>query len=208
MPTPQNGQTHSSNSSATADQLSECVLPFCMVGVKGLTIEKLESSVDHDLGNIQNATPSMHLINTPLLYRKDNSCELSSNVCTDHMSFHEEVLFLTKVLDNKQKSIGNLLNIINYMHRNSNEPGNNFYETMNAQSVQINATAGERRESERQTQSEGFRNEETQKDLDIENRSIITIENQLIEFHQKQQEKFKQIKKPHISPNLNENLQK
>ena len=62
------------------------------------TIEKLESSVDHDLGNIQNATPSMHLINTPLLYRKDNSCELSSNVCTDHMSFHEEVLFLTKVL--------------------------------------------------------------------------------------------------------------
>ena len=34
------------------------------------TIEKLESTADHDLGNIQNATPSMHLINTPLLYRK------------------------------------------------------------------------------------------------------------------------------------------
>ena len=49
------------------------------------TIEKLEPSADHDLGNIQNATPSMYLINTP--YRKHNSCELSSN------AFHEEVLF-------------------------------------------------------------------------------------------------------------------
>ena len=57
------------------------------------TIEKLESFTGHDLGNIQNAKPSMPLINTPLLYRKDNSCGLSSNVCTDHRFFHEEVLF-------------------------------------------------------------------------------------------------------------------
>ena len=47
------------------------------------TLEKLESSAHHDLGNIHNATPIIHLINTPLLYRKDNSCGLSSNVCTD-----------------------------------------------------------------------------------------------------------------------------
>ena len=33
------------------------------------TIEKLESFADHDLGNIQNVTSSMHLINKPLLYR-------------------------------------------------------------------------------------------------------------------------------------------
>ena len=57
------------------------------------TIEKLESPADHDLGNIQNATPSMHLINTPLLYRKDSSCGLSSNVCTEHRFFHKEILF-------------------------------------------------------------------------------------------------------------------
>ena len=31
-PTPQNGQTHSNNSSATADDLFECIWPFCMVG--------------------------------------------------------------------------------------------------------------------------------------------------------------------------------
>ena len=47
------------------------------------TLEKLESSAHHDLGNIHNATPSIHLINTPPLYRKYNSCGLSSNVCTD-----------------------------------------------------------------------------------------------------------------------------
>ena len=85
------------------------------------TIEKLESSADHD------------------------SCGFCSNICTDHRFFHQEVLFLRKELDNKQKTIDNLLNIITHMYRNSNEPGNNFYENKNAQSVQINATAGERR---------------------------------------------------------------
>ena len=59
-----------------------------------------------------------------------------------------------------------------------------------------------------QNQSEGLRNEETQQHWDIENRSIITIENQLIEFCQKQQEKFKELKTSHISPNSNEKLQK
>ena len=31
-PTPQNGETHSNNSSAVADELFECVWPFCVVG--------------------------------------------------------------------------------------------------------------------------------------------------------------------------------
>ena len=82
------------------------------------TVEKLESSADHDLGNIQNTTPNMHLINTTLLYREDNSCGFSSNVCNDHMFFHKEVLFLGKELHNKQKTVNSLLNTINYMHRN------------------------------------------------------------------------------------------
>ena len=46
-------------------------------------IEKLESFADHDLGNIKNVTQSMHLINTTLLYLKDNSGGHSSNVCTN-----------------------------------------------------------------------------------------------------------------------------
>ena len=32
VPIPQNGQTHSNNSSVLADELFECVWPFCGVG--------------------------------------------------------------------------------------------------------------------------------------------------------------------------------
>ena len=109
------------------------------------------------------------------------------------------------------------------MHRHSNEPGNNFFKNTNAQPVQINPKAGERFQTQNrkkltnenntykdftlnQTQSEGLWNVKTQQYRDVENRSINTIENQLIEFRQKEQ--FTQIKKPHISPNSNENLQK
>ena len=63
-------------------------------------IEKLEFFDGHDLRNIQNVTPSMHLINTPLLFRKDHSGGQSSNVSTDDKVFYEEV-FLTKELNNK-----------------------------------------------------------------------------------------------------------
>ena len=59
-------------------------------------IEKLESFVGHDLGNIQNATPIMDLINTPLLYRKDNLGGHTSTVCTDDRFFQEEFWFLRK----------------------------------------------------------------------------------------------------------------
>ena len=56
-------------------------------------IEKLEFVDGHDLRNIQNVTPGMHLINTPLLFRKDHSGGQSSNVSTDDKVFYEEVFF-------------------------------------------------------------------------------------------------------------------
>ena len=63
----------------------------------------------------------------------------------------KKIFFLRKELDNKQKTINNLLNIINYMHRHSNEPGNNFSKNTNAQPVQINAKAGERFQTRNRT---------------------------------------------------------
>ena len=36
MPIPQNSQRHSNNSSPTADELFECVLPFCGVGAENV----------------------------------------------------------------------------------------------------------------------------------------------------------------------------
>ena len=39
MPTSQNGQTHSNNSSAVGDELFECVWPFVGLALKGSTIQ-------------------------------------------------------------------------------------------------------------------------------------------------------------------------
>ena len=160
-------------------------------------------------------------INTPLLYRKDNLDGHSSNVCTDDRFFYEEILFLRRELDHKQKTINNLVKIINYMHTNSNESGENIHKNTNTQPIQINATAEEQGRNNvtvniimykdiplNQTQSEENRNEELQQQLLIESKSIITIEDRLTEFRKKQEEKFTKIKEPRVSPNSIENLHK
>ena len=104
--------------------------------------------------------------------------------------------------------------MIAYMHTNSNESGGNIHKNTNTQPIQINATAEEQGRNNvtvdnitckdiplNQTQSKEHRNEELRRHQVIENRSIITIENQLTEFCKKQQEKFTKIKKPHVSLN-------
>ena len=75
------------------------------------------------------------------------------------------------------------------MHTNSNESGENISKNTNTQPIQINATAEEQGRNNmykyiplNQTHSEEHRNEELQQHQVIENRSITTIENQLIEF--------------------------
>ena len=106
-------------------------------------IKKLESFAHQAPGNFQNITPSMHTINTPQLYWKDNLDGHSSNVCTDDRIFYEEILFLRRELDHKQKTINNLVKMINYMDTNSNESGENIHKNTNTQPIQINATAEE-----------------------------------------------------------------
>ena len=125
--------------------------------------------------------------------------------------FHKGVLFFRKELDNKQKTINNLLNIINYMHRNSKNLVIIFTKLQMLSLARLmqqlesdvfkrkieitQQSYKDKRERKNitlsQTLSEGLRNEETQQHQDTENKSIITIENQLIEFRQKQPEKFK-----------------
>ena len=183
--------------------------------------KKLESFAHQVPGNFENITPNMPAINTPLLYRKDNLDGHSSNACADNRFFYEEILFLRKDLDHKQKTIDNLLKIINHMHANSKKSRENIHKNMNSQPIQINTTTKEQGRNNitvdditykdiplKQTQSEEQRDKELQRHQVIENRSIITIENQLTEFRKKQQEKFTKIKKPHVSPKSNENLHK
>ena len=105
------------------------------------------------------------------------------------------------------------------MDANSNESGENIHKNTNTQPIQMNATAEEQSRNNitvdditykyiplNQTQSEEHRDTELQWHQVIENRSIITIENQLTKFRKKQQEKFTKIYKPHVSPKSNENL--
>ena len=183
--------------------------------------KKLESFAHQVPGNFEDITPNMPAINTPLLYRKDNLDGHSSNAYADNRFFYEEILFLRKDLDHKQKTIDNLLKIINHMHANSKKSRENIHKNMNSQPIQINTTTKEQGRNNitvdditykdiplKQTQSEEQRDKELQRHQVIENRSIITIENQLTEFRKKQQEKFTKIKKPHVSPKSNENLHK
>ena len=107
------------------------------------------------------------------------------------------------------------------MHTNSNKSGESIHKITNTQTIQINATAEEQGRKNvtadnitykdiplNQMQSKEHQNEELQQHQVIENKSIITIETQLTEFRKKQQEKFTKIKKPHVSPNSNENFHK
>ena len=57
------------------------------------TAEKLEYFADHDLRNIENVTPSMLLLNIPLLYQKVNSGGHSNNICTDDRFLQEKSFF-------------------------------------------------------------------------------------------------------------------
>ena len=70
-------------------------------------------------------------------------------------------------MDQKQRTIDNLLKIINCMHTNSNESGENIPKHTNTQPIQINATAKEQCKNntyknipQNQTQHEEHRNEE------------------------------------------------
>ena len=101
------------------------------------------------------------------------------------------------------------------MHTNSNESGENIPKHTNTQPIQINATAKEQCKNNtykniplNQTQHEEHRNEKLQQHQVIGYGSIITIENQLIEFRKKQQQKFTKTKRSHVSPKSNENLHK
>ena len=76
----------------------------------------------------------MHLLNTHLLCRKDNSGGHGSKVCIDDRFFQDKVLFLRKELNHKEKAISTFLNI-NYSHTNQNEFGESFYKNTNAQSI-------------------------------------------------------------------------
>ena len=63
-PTQQNGQTHLNDSLATADELFECVWPFCGVGTK-------------TVGNLDTTTPLVEILINLSINLKTFSAEIS-----------------------------------------------------------------------------------------------------------------------------------
>ena len=108
-------------------------------------------------------------------------------------------MYALTIVFSKGRIIENLLNIINYMYTNPTKSGKNVYKNMDAQLFQINATAEKHFQTQskniltvknnthkditlNQTLSKEHWHKELQQHRDVENRSIDTIENQLIEF--------------------------
>ena len=60
MPTSQNGQTHSNNSSAVADELFECVWPYVGLKLEGLSVPLVK---DYEITMVLLLTTSYTIIN-------------------------------------------------------------------------------------------------------------------------------------------------
>ena len=88
------------------------------------TSQNLEDAIDSDLGGIHSATPIIHCVKTPSLQTEGTSPSVGVNYLADDILWREEILFLRRELENKQKTIDKLFNIL---RNNNNEIKNNFF---------------------------------------------------------------------------------
>ena len=88
------------------------------------TSQNLKDAIDSDLGGIHSATPIIHCVKTPLLQTEGTSPSVGVNYLTDDILWREEILFLRRELENKQKNIDKLFNIL---RSNNNEVTKQFF---------------------------------------------------------------------------------
>ena len=88
------------------------------------TLQNLKDVIDSDLGGIHSATPIIHCVKTPLLQTEGTSPSVGVNYLTDDILWREEILFLRRELENKQKTIDKLFNIL---RNNNNEVTKQFF---------------------------------------------------------------------------------
>ena len=88
------------------------------------TSQNLKDAIDSDFGGIHSATPIIHCVKTPLLHTEGTSPSVGVNYLTDDVLWREEILFLRRELENKQKTIDKLFNIL---RNNNNEVTKQFF---------------------------------------------------------------------------------
>ena len=65
----------------------------------------LEDITDSDFGGVHSATPIIHYVKLPLFQTKGTCRSIGANYLTDDSFWREEILFLRRELENKQKTI-------------------------------------------------------------------------------------------------------
>ena len=98
------------------------------------TSQNLEDAIDSDLGGIHSATPIIHCVKTPSLQTKGTSPSVGVNYLADDILWREEILFLRRELENKQKTIDKLFNIL---RNNNNEITKQFFLYNNSEEKEL-----------------------------------------------------------------------
>ena len=86
--------------------------------------QNLEDVTDSDFGEVHSATPIIHCVKTPSLHTKGTRPSAGANYLADDSFWQEEILFLRSELENKQKTIDKLFNIL---RNNNNEITKQFF---------------------------------------------------------------------------------
>ena len=86
--------------------------------------QNLEDVTDSDFGEVYSATPIIHCVKTPSLHTKGTRPSVGANYLADDSFWREEILFLRSELENKQKTIDKLFNIL---RNNNNEITKQFF---------------------------------------------------------------------------------
>ena len=92
------------------------------------TTQNLEDVTDSEFGGVHSATPIIHCVKTPPLHTKDTRPSVGVNYLADDSFWREEILFLRRELENKQKTIDKLFNIL---RNDNNEITRQFFPDNN-----------------------------------------------------------------------------
>ena len=124
--------------SNTHSQSSDSFAPNKFIATTD-TSKNLENFIDSDFDRIHSATPIIRHVRPPSLQTKGTSCtrpSVNANYLADDFFWQEEVLFLRRELENKQKTIDKLFNIL---HNNNNEITKQFFLYKNSEEKKLSA---------------------------------------------------------------------
>ena len=96
--------------------------------------QNLEDAIDSNFGGIHSAIPIIHCVEIPSLQTKSSSPSVGVNYLADDILWRQEILLLRRELENKQKIIDKLFNILS---NNNNEITKQFFLYNNSKEKEL-----------------------------------------------------------------------